>query len=281
MASAQRAFNYVSGTTSENLHEYLQIRESRVLQWVQPRAAAVKSLRLRGSIEAKARREVIESAFTLQSPSNWGDFTGYAFKPTSNICFHTFLKCLRKDFPWLLIQKTRAHESSCLMNDCRSGKYSLPCQNLFLQIQNLDLNKGLVSWTRVVAICKASIRRLDQNPRSPTMRLTALLCRNGMAKLFLTVASSLEELVIEYCHPMLTTITFTAMSRLSNLTVRTLLLFLTHYIQQIICIPVSDLALQFQLCLLENTTWSKSLNLPGELSEACHLEAYRCRHGRL
>ncbi len=44
-----------------------------------------------------------------------------------------------------------------------------------------------------------------------------------MAKLFLTVANSLEELVIEYCHPMLTTITFTAMSRLSNLTVHILL----------------------------------------------------------
>lgn len=46
-----------------------------------------------------------------------------------------------------------------------------------------------------------------------------LPCRNGTAKLLLTVATSLEELVIEYCHPMLTTITFRAMSKLSNLTV--------------------------------------------------------------
>ena len=41
-----------------------------------------------------------------------------------------------------------------------------------------------------------------------------------MAKLLLTVTNSLQELVIEYCHPMLSSITFTAMSRLSNLTVR-------------------------------------------------------------
>ena len=41
-----------------------------------------------------------------------------------------------------------------------------------------------------------------------------------MIELLTTVEDSLEELVIEYCHPMLTTITFTAMSGLSNLTVR-------------------------------------------------------------
>lgn len=54
----------------------MQIREARVLQWVQPRAAAVKSLRLRGSLDAKVRQDAIETAFTVSSMPKWGDFTG-------------------------------------------------------------------------------------------------------------------------------------------------------------------------------------------------------------
>lgn len=45
------------------------------------------------------------------------------------------------------------------------------------------------------------------------------MCRNGLAKLLLTVASPLEELVIDGCDTILTDITFIAMSRLPNLAV--------------------------------------------------------------
>lgn len=48
----------------------------------------------------------------------------------------------------------------------------------------------------------------------------SVCCRNGVAKLLLTVASPLEELIIECCQDILTDITFIAMSRLPNLTVR-------------------------------------------------------------
>ena len=57
---------------------WLQIREARVLQWVKPRAAAVKSLRLRGSAGGKARQDIVDdSALATSELSKWGDFSGY------------------------------------------------------------------------------------------------------------------------------------------------------------------------------------------------------------
>jgi len=53
-----------------------EIRESRVLQWVRPRAAAVKSLRLRGGEDGRGRKEMMSHPRDLVRRLH--DFTGYA-----------------------------------------------------------------------------------------------------------------------------------------------------------------------------------------------------------
>lgn len=47
-----------------------------MLQWVKPRAAAVKSLRLRGNAGGEVRQNIVNPAFAMDGLSSWGDFTG-------------------------------------------------------------------------------------------------------------------------------------------------------------------------------------------------------------
>ena len=124
-----------------------------MLQWVKPRAAAVKSLRLRGRQDAKSTQLVTYSA--LRGDKRLHDFTG---------------------------------QVSALQNPFMYGL--------------TDPGRLRSHWARV-----------------NFLMAHLLLSRNGVAKLLLTVASPLEELVIECCQDILTDITFIAMSRLPNLTV--------------------------------------------------------------
>ena len=57
----------------EAFYEWQEIRESRVLQWVRPRAAAVKSLRLRGGEDGRGRKEKYSHRGPITSAH---DFTG-------------------------------------------------------------------------------------------------------------------------------------------------------------------------------------------------------------